>query len=421
MHYKLEEKNMASLTCFKSFGIHGLIDEDIDEFMAFRTGFAMATHLKANNIVVGGDNRLSAPAFQRSVIHGLRSAGCNVIDLGLCGTEEVYFATAYNQCDGGIMITGGIDDQESIGMKLVGPQSCPITDANGLLDIKQLVDLYEPNLKPNFGDVVCQNFMTPYIEHLQTFVSLDSIKPLKIVVNAGNGTAGLIINAIEASFTEKRIAVQFIKLNNQPDGDFPLGVPNPALAEQQKATQEAVVAYHADLAIAWDADFEQCYLFDAQGNYIEKDNIVSLITPSLSQKNTEQKTCEYHFSDFFLASSGMLPWMMVIELMSIRGQSLNQLVCQKMETYSSLADINCEVYNTDFVFDVVENTLSQYAIKIQHDDGLSMMFTDWCFTLRWSNTQSLIQLNVHSRGNPQLMKAQTRYLLGLINQLPVAV
>jgi len=412
---------MANLNCFKVDGIYGLIDQEFDEFMAFRIGFAMAAYLNAKNIVVGGDNRLSTPAFQRSVIHGLRSANCNVINIGTCGTQELHFATDLNQCDGAIMITGSLGDEGYNGMKLVGSQNVPITNDNGLLDIKRLADQYQPNEKPNFGRVVDNNYMDQYLQLMLKVVPLDNIKPLKIVVNAGNGTAGPIINAIEAHFNQHSVPVQFIKLNNQPDGDFPLGIPNPQLAHQQKLTQEAVTAYHADLGLAWDIEFQQCYFFDAQGNYIECNHIDALIASSMSQAPGEQQktnSAPDHYCDLLSSHSGMLSWMKIIELMSINSLSLNQLACQQIDAYSTYADINCDCYNTDFLFDTLEQTLAQDAIEIEHNDGLSMTFNEWCFNLRWSNTQSLIKLNVQSQSNPQLMKQQTTYLLDIIEHLP---
>lgn len=456
---------MNNLNCFKPYGIRGVVDEDIDEYMAFRIGFAMATHLNAQCIVVGGDNRLSSPSLRHSVIDGIRSAGCNAIDIGLCGTEEMYFATAYNQCSGGVMITASHSAKQFNGMKLVGPSSCPINNDNGLLAIKMLVELYQPSPVLHYGKMVYQSYVTPYIEHIFNFVNLNNIKPLKIVVNAGNGSAGHIINTIETEFLAKRIPVELIKLNNQPDGDFPLGMPNPTLAHHQKKTKDAVIAYHADLGLAWDSEFERCFFFDGQGNYIESYYIVALLAKSFLNQNGCQKIihdprltwntieavnhsggqaieCKtghacikarmreehavygaqlsaHHYSrDFFYCDSGMIPWLMIIELLSLSDQSLNKLVSKQMDAYPSSGEINREVHHPHGLLDIVEETLSSQALKIDHIDGLSMTFDDWRFNLRLSNTQSLIRLNVESRGNVQLMEQQTAYLLGLIEELP---
>ena len=463
---------MTELTCFKAYDIRGKLGEELNTDIAYRIGRAFSQHTKAKQVVVGGDVRLTSEELKLALANGLMDGGTNVIDLGLCGTEHIYFATSHLNCDGGIVVTASHNPIDYNGMKLVREDSKPISGDTGLFDIKALAK------ENNFSDVESKGQLShyditqPYTAHLLTYVDTDNFsilnRPLKLVVNAGNGTAGPALDAIETAFKQLQVPVEFIKVHHQPDGNFPNGIPNPLLIENRAATRDAVIKYKADMGIAWDGDFDRCFLFDEQGEFIEGYYIVGLLAENflaktmgvngLTQKiihdprltwNTidiveqsggqaiQSKTghafikermrsedaiyggemsAHHYFRDFFYCDSGMIPWLLIAELVCLQKQSLSSLVEARIEAYPSSGEINNKLTDPKKAIARVLERYQTDAQVIDKTDGISMEFDNWRFNLRSSNTEPVVRLNVESRGDKGLMQVKTQEILGLLLQ-----
>lgn len=450
---------MTRLSCFKAYDVRGRIPDEINESLAFKIGQAYAEFIQPKEVVVGYDIRLTSKALAVALKDGLKASGVNVIDIGQCGTEEVYFATAHLGVSGGICVTASHNPKDYNGMKFVREQSRPISADTGLKDIEQLVikDAFKP--AQNKGEERSVNTRPDYIKHLLGYVDTSKIKPLNVVCNAGNGGAGMIIDEIEAA-----LPVNFLKMHHNPDGDFPNGVPNPLLEENRAPTIEAIKEQKADLGIAWDGDFDRCFFFDENGRFIEGYYIVGLLADAFLQKepgasivhdprltwNTQEmveqaggKTVEsksghafmkqvmrehncayggemsahHYFRDFFFCDSGMIPWLLVIELISQTGKPLSKLVDERMSRYPCSGEINLTLKTpAQEVLVATEKHYSGNAIKINHLDGLGLDFADWRFNLRASNTEPVVRLNVESRDNLELMQKKRDEILSFLQQ-----
>ncbi|MGB0836041.1 MAG: phosphomannomutase CpsG, partial [Psychrobium sp.] len=257
---------METLTCFHQSEINGVVNKDINEQIAYRLGAAVAEQLDAHCLVVGGDNRISTPTLKQALIKGIKNTGCNVIDIGLCGSEELCFANTVSQSDGGVMITGGAQPKVINGFKIIDAKNQILCSKQQFAMLQQAIINHEPPMPKSAGRLVYQNYTKAYIQQILSFIDVSAIKPLRIVVNAGNGMAGNVINALETAFLGQQVPIQLIKLNNQPNGEFPHGAPDPQLSHHQRKTSDAVKRHRADLGLAWDGDFSRCFFFDAQGN-----------------------------------------------------------------------------------------------------------------------------------------------------------
>jgi phosphomannomutase len=453
---------MTTLTCFKAYDIRGQLGSELNEDIAYRIARAYAEWLKPTTVVLGGDIRETSPALKAALARGLCEAGVNVLDLGMTGTEEVYFATWHLGADGGIEVTASHNPIDYNGFKLVREGSQPISSDTGLKDIRLLAEQAEfaaPAAVP--GELRNVDCRAAYIEHLLSYIDCSTLKPLKLVVNAGNGAAGPALDAIEAALKARGVPFEFIKVNHEPDGSFPNGIPNPMLEDNRAATRDAVLAHGADLGIAWDGDFDRCFLFDEQGNFIEGYYIVGLLAEAFLRKeagariihdprltwNTldivasnggepvqckaghafiKQKMREvnaiyggemsahHYFRDFAYCDSGMIPWLLVAELICSRNQTLSSLVGERIAAFPSSGEINRKVDDASVVIQRLEAVYTGDALAVDYTDGLSVAFADWRFNLRASNTEPVIRLNVESRGNEALMQEKTAELLALI-------
>ena len=455
---------MSNLPCFKAYDIRGRMPDELNPDIAWRIGRATAEYLKPKTIVVGGDIRLSTPELKAALSDGLRSGGSDVIDIGLCGTEEIYFATSHLKTDGGIMVTASHNPKDYNGMKLVREESKPISGDTGLREIQRLAEEVFVEVKGYENSRGCFTELSnlkPYIEHIVGYIKPVKIKPLKLVVNAGNGAAGHVIDAIEACFKEASVPVQFVKIHHEPDGDFPHGIPNPLLHDSRQTTIDAVVEHKADMGIAWDGDFDRCFMFDEKGQFIEGYYIVGLLgeaflshypkakiihDPRLIWNTIDQvkaaggkpvlcktghafikermrqedavyggeMSAHHYFRDFAYCDSGMIPWLLVVELMSHKCKALSELVSERIAMFPSSGEINSKLENPQAVIDRILTNYEDDAKEIDHTDGISVDMGNWRFNLRLSNTEPVIRLNVESRGDVELMKLQTDELLGLI-------
>ncbi|NQX87690.1 MAG: phosphomannomutase [Halioglobus sp.] len=448
---------MQEITCFKAYDVRGRVPDQLNEDIAFRIGQAYAEIVKPRQIVVGHDIRLSSESIKTALIRGLLKQGVDVYDIGLCGTEEIYFATSHAGMDGGIVITASHNPKDYNGMKFVREESRPISGDTGLFDIK---DLAEREVFPEVeqpGKLYELDTSEAYVDHLLTYVDVAKLKPLKIVTDAGNGGAGRIVDLLE-----KHLPFEFIKLHHEPDGNFPNGVPNPLLPENRVAARAAVVKHGADLGLGWDGDFDRCFFFNEQGEFIEGYYVVGLlaeaflrqrgaggivhdprltwntvdIVESLGGQAIQSKTghafikermrmenavyggemsAHHYFRDFAYCDSGMIPWLLVTGLVSASGQPLSQLVAARMAAYPCSGEINRTIADPTAVLAKVEKAYADQSESLDRVDGLSIAMADWRFNLRLSNTEPVVRLNVESRGDQALMEVKTQELLALID------
>lgn len=445
---------------FKAYDIRGRVPDELNEEVAYRIGRAFVELFSARRVVVGRDVRLSSESLAAALVRGLTDMGCDVVDIGLCGTEMVYFTTAHLGADGGIMVTASHNPMDYNGMKLIGKGSRPISGDSGLRALEDLVVTgdfsAEISCGMTKGTSEYYDSMPEYIQHLLTYVDIANLKPLKIVVNAGNGCAGPVIDALETW-----LPVEFIKVHHEPDGTFPHGIPNPLLIENREATAAAVRENGADFGIAWDGDFDRCFLFDQQGEFIEGYYIVGFLAeaflrrydgariihdPRLTWNTIEmvreaggtpvlcktghafikermrqedavyggEMSAHHYFRDFAYCDSGMIPWLLVLENMSVAGKPLSELVAARIAKFPVSGEINRKVVDGQLVLAKIEEQFVVDGAVVDRTDGLSIEFADWRFNVRTSNTEPLLRLNVESRGDAGLMRQKTEELLAII-------
>ena len=379
-----------------------------------------------------------------------------MINIGECGTEEVYFATSHLKADGGIVVTASHNPKDYNGMKLVRNNSKPISGDTGLNDIKVLAEKNEFADPVSKGQLTLQDTKLAYIDHLLSYVETAALKPLKIVCTAGNGGAGPTVDLLEA-----HLPFEFIKIHHEADGHFPNGVPNPLLEENRQPTIDAIIEHGADLGIAWDGDFDRCFFFDGGGRFIEGYYIVGLLAQAFLEKNPEAKvihdprltwntieiaeafggkaiqcktghafikermrledavyggemSAHHYFKDFSYCDSGMIPWLLVAGLMSAKDSTLAELVNERMQAFPASGEINKTIAEPAALIDSIQKRYQDEAVAIDHTDGLSMEFDSWRFNIRMSNTEPVVRLNVESRANEALMKEKTKELLVII-------
>ncbi len=448
---------------FKAYDIRGRVPDELNEEVTYRIGWAFVDLFAAKTVVVGRDVRLSSESLTKALIRGFTDRGCRVIDIGLCGTEMVYFATSHLKADGGIMVTASHNPMDYNGLKLVRKDSKPISGDTGLRDLEEQVvagDFSRDNCAGiSKGKVEEYDVMKEYVQHLLTYIDAAALKPLKIVVNSGNGCAGPALDALE-----QYLPVEFIKVYHEPDGTFPHGIPNPLLVENREATAKAVRDSGADFGIAWDGDFDRCFLFDEQGNFIEGYYIVGCLAeaflrryagakiihdPRLTWNTIEivqeaggipvlcktghafikermrqedaiyggEMSAHHYFKDFAYCDSGMIPWLLVAENISVSGKPLSQLVGERMKKFPVSGEINRKVRNAQMVVAEIEKQFVVKGAIVDYTDGLSVEYDNWRFNLRMSNTEPLIRLNVESRGDDNLMQEKTEELLACIDRL----
>jgi phosphomannomutase len=447
---------MSAITGFKAYDYRGRIPSELNEDVAYRIGRAYAQFLKPKRVVVGRDIRLSSAQLCEALTRGLIDSGVDVYDIGLCGTEVVYFATFNEGMDGGIMVTASHNPPDYNGMKFVREQSRPISGDTGLKDIQRIAEADAYDAPARKGQRTEIDVRAKYIDHLLSYLDRPKLKKLKIVVNAGNGGAGLIIDQLQA-----HLPFEFIKINHAPDGHFPNGVPNPMLEDNRRSTIEAIRKHQADCGVAWDGDYDRCFLFDESGSFIEGYYIVGLLASvflkreqgarivhdprlvwatldmveSLQGKAVMSKSghafmkdvmrqadaayggemsAHHYFRRFGYCDSGQIPWLLVAQLLCESGQRLSALVGERIERFPASGEINRKVVDAKATIAQVQARYQPQALSVDFTDGLSIAFDRWRFNLRSSNTEPLIRLNVESRGDAALMRARKAELLDLI-------
>lgn len=453
------------ISSFKAYDIRGELGVNLDNDIAYRIGRAFAEYLNPHaenkSIVIGADIRPSSDNLKKSTIQGILDAGTNVIDLGMTGTEEVYFATSFYEAIGGIEVTASHNPINYNGLKLVRENSKPISADTGLADIQKLAENGEFK-QVKQGNYSLKTDKTAYIDHLISYIDPTTLTPLKVVVNSGNGSASPVVDLLEARLQQANAPIQFIKLNHEPDGSFPNGIPNPMIVANRSVTSDKVLQSNADLAIAFDGDFDRCFFFDENGRFLEGTYLVGVLAKAFLDKeqgagivydprnilNTEsvianasgkavisksghsfikqimrennavyggEMSAHHYFRDFHYCDSGMIPWLLVIELLAKTGKSLSQLVDEMIENFPISGEINFKLNSITApeILQTLETTYPQFdnqAANIDKLDGLSVNFPNWRFNVRASNTEPLIRLNVEAKGDKQLLAEKTEQL-----------
>lgn len=444
------------INSFKAYDLRGRIPDGINDEIAYVVGRAYAEWLKPGRVVVGRDIRLSSEQLCRSLANGLTDSGVDVYDIGLCGTEVVYFATFAEKMDGGIMVTASHNPPDYNGMKFVRTESRPISGDTGLQEIRRIAEAEQFTQPARKGEIHRIDVHQQYILHLLSYLDTSKLRKLRIVVNAGNGGAGLVVDQLE-----KHLPFEFIRINHEPDGHFPNGVPNPMLEANRLPTIEAIRKHGADLGVAWDGDYDRCFLFDEQGGFIEGYYIVGLlasaflkrepgarivhdprltwatldIVESMGGKAVMSKSghafmkdvmreadavyggemsAHHYFRNFSYCDSGQIPWLLVAQILCETGKPLSELVGERMRKFPASGEINRRVDDAAGTIDRIRRRYEPGAKSVDFTDGLSVEFADWRFNLRASNTEPLIRLNVESRGDEALMKRKTAEVLEAI-------
>jgi phosphomannomutase len=448
---------VTELKCFKAYDIRGRIPSDLNEDLAYQIGQAYAAFVKPRDVAVGRDIRATSASLSAALIRGLNDSGVNVTDIGLCGTEGVYFATFAENLDGGIMVTASHNPPDYNGMKFVREGSRPISADTGLVDMRKLIEGGQlPGRAARAGRTRTLDTSGKYLAHLLGYIKNAPLRRLKVVVNAGNGGAGLVIDQLEP-----HLPFEFIKVHHEPDSSFPNGVPNPMLEENRASTVAAMRASGADIAIAWDGDYDRCFFFDEHGGFVEGYYLVGLLAevflrrfpgaaivhdPRLTWNTLEivrrlggkpvlsksghafikqrmrevdavyggEMSAHHYFRDFAYCDSGMIPWLVVLAVMCESGRTLGELVGERQRLFPASGEINREIADARAVSERVRAHYASAALSIDHTDGLSMEFDRWRLNLRSSNTEPLVRLNVESRGDEALMRDKTEEVLQLM-------
>ena len=448
---------LAKPACFKAYDIRGRVPEELDADLAYRIGLSTARYLEGGEFVVGRDCRLSSKELCSEVTRGLTDAGANVLDIGLCGTEMVYYTTDARKLDGGIMVTASHNPMDHNGMKLVRNGARPISGDSGLDEIGAMAVDCDLRLDGSPGTVTSEDVLEPFVSHLLSLVDLSNIRPLKIVANAGNGCAGPAVASLA-----RHLPCEIIPMFEEPDGNFPNGIPNPLLPENRSATADMVRKVGADMGLAWDGDFDRCFFFDENGDFIEGYYIVGLLAAASLAAHPGSKiihdprliwntidvvagaggipvmnktghafmkermrrenavyggemSAHHYFRDFAYCDSGMLPWLLIVQQLSSTGRKLSDLVRSRQEAYPASGEINRRLQEPDEVIDRIRKKYAPLALEVDHTDGLSLDLGSWRFNLRKSNTEPVVRLNVESRSDLALMKEKTAEILVLLD------
>lgn len=443
--------------CFMAYDIRGRVPAELDADLAYRIGLSTARFLKARRMVVGRDCRLSSAELCTSLARGLTDAGVDVVDIGLCGTEMVYYTTFARELDGGVMVTASHNPMDHNGMKLVREEARPISGDSGLDDIGAGAIDCDLEVSGPRGQITSLDILPEYVRYLLAKFDTAAFKPLKIVANPGNGCAGPVLAALA-----ERLPCEIITVFGEPDGTFPNGIPNPLLPDNRGATAQAVRDHGADLGLAWDGDFDRCFFFDETGAFIEGYYLVGLLAVALLRDhpgaaivhdprltwNTVARvgqaggrpimnktghafmkermrledavyggemSAHHYFRDFAYCDSGMLPWLLVAREMSATGRPLSAMVREMQADYPASGEINRRLQDPQGALARVEATFGPEAVGVDHTDGLSLDLGQWRFNLRMSNTEPVIRLNVESRGDEALMREMTEVILGILD------
>jgi phosphomannomutase len=445
---------VSELTCFKAYDIRGEIGVNIDEGIAYRIGRAVAQHFGAKSVVIGFDARETSPAFAAAAARGAMDAGADVLDIGMAGTEEMYWAvTEFSACSG-IEVTASHNPINYNGMKIVKSASQPLDDAADFQVIKALASAQDWASPARMGETrdVADAAREKYVDRVLGFVDMATLAPLKIVINSGNGAAGPTVDAIIDRLAAQGAPIEVVRVHHDPDSTFPNGIPNPLLPDNHAASADVVLREGADMGVAFDGDFDRCFFFDEAGRFVPGEYVVGLLASIFLEKeagakivhdprviwNTQdivahkggvaiqsktghafikqtmraeraiyggEMSAHHYFRDFAYCDSGMIPWLLIAELVSRSERSLGDWVKDRFAAFPSSGEMNFKV---DDAGKAIKNVLSAYradAFSLDETDGVSLAFNNWRFNLRRSNTEPLVRLNVEGKGEVNALQA----------------
>ncbi|HUG04200.1 MAG TPA: phosphomannomutase CpsG [Steroidobacteraceae bacterium] len=443
--------------CFKAYDVRGRVPDELNPESVYRIGRAYADWLRPKRVAVGRDIRHSSQELADALTRGLTDSGVDVLDIGLCGTECIYFATFSLGLDGGVMVTASHNPPDYNGLKFVREQSRPISGDSGLQEIRRLAEAGHFSNATVRGTIASHDILPAWRDHVLGYVDVQKLKPLSIVCNAGNGGAGIVLDLLE-----EKLPFRFTKIHHEPDGDFPNGVPNPMIEENRNVTGRAVRLAKADMGIAWDGDFDRCFFFDEEGRYIEGYYIVGLLASTFLEHHRGSRivhdprltwntmsivrdhggvpvqcksghafmkhcmreadaiyggemSAHHYFRDFSYCDSGTIPWLVMTQILSRTGKPLSSLVNERIKQFPSSGEINRKIGDVAGAIAAIRVRYTPGSIKVEEVDGLSIEHPRWRFNLRTSNTEPLIRLNVESRGNEAMMKEKSAEILALLD------
>ena len=441
---------------FKAYDIRGIYPEEINEETCYRIAQAYVEFVKPKVMVLGKDVRLSSPSLWQAAARGITDAGVDVIDIGTISTDMLYLAVAKYGFDGGITISASHNPVEYNGMKIVRERAIPISSDTGLKDILEIVLRDEKIVHEKKGRIVQKEIMEDYLNHVRSFIEVSKIKPFKVVANANFGLAGEVVEKLT-----RDIPVEIIGINFTPDGSFPKGRPDPLIPQNREETINKIKDTGADFGVAWDADADRCFFFDEKGKFIEGYFITALLArtflerrpgskiifdPRLTWANIDtvrdnggipiinkcghsffkdrmrrenavfagEMSAHYYFKDNFFADNGMIPFLVMLEILSTTGKTMSQLVEPLKDRYAVSGEINREVKNTKKILEGMEDQYKDAVVD--HLDGLSIEYPDWRFNVRPSNTEPLLRLNLEAKSG-KLMEEKRDEVIQFIERL----
>jgi phosphomannomutase len=435
---------------FKAYDVRGIYPSEIDESTVEAIGVAYVKEFGTERVVVGCDVRQSSPSLKAALIKGLTQSGATVVDIGMVSTDMMYFAVCHLGTDGGITVSASHNPAEYNGLKIVLRDAYPVSSDSGLLKLRDLVAGGEPSLKPDLtGNVESYNILPPYLGHLKKFTNQANFKPLRVVANGNFGMAGTVVKELL-----KDTGITLTLLNEEPDGRFPKGRPDPMWAENRAETVELVRAAGADLGVAWDADADRCFFFDERGRFINPYYITAMLADTLLKQNpggkiltdprliwaTEavakrhsaeliinkaghtfikermrkegiffggESSAHYYFRGNHYADNGMIPFLLVLAALSERGLELSELVAEYQAMSHAIEEFNFNIADGRSIVEQLEAHYANQGAIIDKTDGASINFENWRFNVRTSNTEPLLRLNMEARNSTLLAEKFT--------------
>jgi phosphomannomutase len=434
---------------FKRYDIRGRIGIDLDEEVARRIARGFAKLTGAAAVVLARDCRESSPDLAKAVAAGLMAEGVRVLDLGLAGTEEMYFATAHLGAGGGIMVTASHNPKDYNGLKLVGAGAVPLSEVD-FAQLRVISRAGESDRLPGGGLETVVGVRKAYVALVADMVGAGRLGRLRVLVNSGNGAAGPTLDALAEGLATRGARLDLVRIHHDPDGHFPNGVPNPLLPENRPQTSAAVLKASADFGVAFDGDFDRCFLFDGDGDFVDGEHVVALLAREALARHPGaaivhdprviwavedvirssggrsvlaptghvflkaamrreaavyggEMSAHHYFRDFMSCDSGMIPWLLVAGLLSRSGKGLTELVGDLRQRFPSSGEINYRVEDVPAVLTRVEAALLPSARGVDRTDGLSLDMGGWRLNLRASNTEPLLRLNVEARADAGLV------------------
>jgi len=445
-------QNVAEI--FKAYDVRGVYPQELNPEIAYKIGRALVVYLKAKQVVVGRDMRISSPALASAIIDGILDQGADVCDIGLVSTDSLYFAVGKSGYDAGVMVTASHNPPEYNGFKLCRQEARPLSMDQGIGEIRDLVLRDQFPDPPSPGTVHSKEILNDFADHVLSMIDTKSVRPLKVVVDAGNGMAGKVVPAVFG-----RLPLQVVPLYFELDGRFPNHLANPLEPENVVDLRHAVLEHKADLGIAFDGDADRMFILDENGQFVGGDMITALVSKSLLRKHpgasivynlicsrAVPETIEreggkpirsrvghsfikakmrehdaifggehsghFYFRDNWYADSGIIAALTVIELLSQEGVTMSEAL-KPLDTYFRSGEINSEVADQQAVLRRLESRFSDG--ELDYLDGLTVSYPDWWFNVRPSNTQPLLRLNVEAN-DPALLEEKTQAVLSVIRQ-----